>query len=77
MSSADRLFAPVDIEALFQRRRSDRVDLDGPLTDLSVDAGNPVAAKVRNLSPAGFMAECPCLVQIGSFVFQLIRFSLC
>ena len=68
METPERLFAPIDIEALFQRRRSERVDLEGPVTGLSRAEQPPVSARLRNLSSCGFMAECPVPIQIGSYV---------
>ena len=52
----------------FQARRAERVILDGEAANLSRDQIYAVKIKVENLSSAGFMAECPTLVMIGSYV---------
>jgi len=67
MDSPERLFAPVDIEALYQRRRTERHKLDGKPADLALPSGTVVAI-VREISVSGFMAECAEPVAIGSIV---------
>ena len=67
MDSPDRLFAPVDIEALYRRRRSVRHKLEGQPTDLALPNGTVVAI-VQEISVCGFMAECTQPVAIGSIV---------
>jgi hypothetical protein len=52
----------------FQRRRTERVALGGAATKLNPDNLYAVEVTVRNLSPAGFMAECAEPVRIGSYV---------
>jgi hypothetical protein len=52
----------------FQRRRVARVAVDGGAAKLSPDQRYTVEVSVRNLSPAGFMAECAEPVRIGSYV---------
>lgn len=52
----------------FQPRRAERVAVDGGAARLDAPDLYAVAVRVRNMSPAGFMAECPETVRIGSYV---------
>lgn len=52
----------------FQARRVERVAVKGAAANLNPSALYSVEIKVRNLSPAGFMAECAEPVRIGSYV---------
>lgn len=52
----------------FQARRAERVVLEGEAASLNPDQVYAVEIKVENLSAAGFMAECPTPVLIGSYV---------
>jgi hypothetical protein len=52
----------------FQPRRGDRLAVTGEAVSLSPDNRYHVEIKVRNLSSAGFMAECAEPVLIGSCV---------
>jgi hypothetical protein len=60
--SSDREQAPG-----FRPRRADRVAVDGRAS-LSPDDLYKVEIKVQNVSTAGFMAQCPAPVRIGSYV---------
>src|SRR5436305_1290117 len=52
----------------FKPRRTARVDLSAVEARLSPQNLYHVEVKVRNLSTAGFMAECAAPVRIGSYV---------
>jgi hypothetical protein len=52
----------------FRSRRAVRVDLPDAAANLSPQDLYSVEIKVRNLSTAGFMAECAAPVRIGSYV---------
>ena len=52
----------------FQTRRAERVEIDGEAVNLNPDQVYAVEIKVENLSSAGFMADCPTPVLIGSYV---------
>ena len=51
----------------FKPRRSVRQKTDGE-TGLSPENHCTIEVNVRDVSPCGFMAECPLPVQIGSYV---------
>lgn len=57
-----------DEEPGFRRRRVARVTVDGGSAKLNPDKLYAVEVRIRNLSPAGFMAECAEPVRIGSYV---------
>ena len=57
-----------DEEPGFRRRRAARVAVDGGSAKLNPDKLYAVEVRIRNLSPAGFMAECAEPVRIGSYV---------
>jgi hypothetical protein len=48
-------------------RRAERFAVD-QASNLRSQSWHQVEVKVRNVSASGFMAECPALVQIGSYV---------
>ncbi len=52
----------------FQVRRSERVSLEGEAVSLNPGEAYAVEIKVENVSSAGFMADCPAPVLIGSYV---------
>jgi len=52
----------------FRSRRAARVDLPDAPAELSPQDLYSVKIKVRNVSTAGFMAECAAPVRIGSYV---------
>ena len=52
----------------FQTRRAERYALEGEAASLTPDQVYTVEIKVENLSSAGFMADCPTPVLIGSYV---------
>jgi hypothetical protein len=52
----------------FQTRRAERVVLEGEAANLNPDEVYAVGIRIENLSSAGFMAECPTQVLIGSYV---------
>ena len=52
----------------FRSRRAARVDLPDASASLSPQDLYAVEVKVRNVSTAGFMAECAAPVRIGSYV---------
>jgi hypothetical protein len=52
----------------FKSRRAERVDVSGVQARLSPRDLYTVEVKVRNISTAGFMAECAAPVRIGSYV---------
>ena len=52
----------------FQPRRTARLAVGGEAVSLSPDDRYEVEVKIRNLSSAGFMAECAEPVLIGSYV---------
>lgn len=52
----------------FKPRRAARVDLADTAASLSPQHLYAVEVKVRNVSTAGFMAECAAPVRIGSYV---------
>jgi len=56
-----------DSEIDYKQRRAVRRPLDVP-TELSDRADYRIEVTVRNVSPCGFMAECPAVVPIGSRV---------
>ena len=51
----------------YKRRRASRLPVDGAAR-LGRNATYQIEVNIRNLSPCGFMAECPEVVGIGSFV---------
>lgn len=61
-------FASAEDMPGFRVRRAERVALDGEAASLSPDQIYDVEIKIENLSSAGFMAECPAPVLIGSQV---------
>ena len=52
----------------FQIRRAERFVLEGEAASLTPDQVYAVDIKVENLSSAGFMADCPAQLLIGSYV---------
>jgi hypothetical protein len=52
----------------FQIRRAERVAIESGAASLTPDQVYAVDIKVENLSSAGFMADCPAQVLIGSYV---------
>jgi hypothetical protein len=52
----------------FQIRRAERVALESEAASLTPDQVYAVEIKIENLSSAGFMADCPTPVLIGSYV---------
>ena len=52
----------------FQSRRGERVRVGGKAANLSPNQLYAIEVNVRNLSSAGFMAECAETVRIGSYV---------
>jgi hypothetical protein len=52
----------------FSPRRTARVDVSGAQVSLSPRELYNIEIKVRNVSAAGFMAECAAPVRIGSYV---------
>ena len=60
---------PSEQAAGFRSRRTNRVDLPDVPTNLSPRDRYNVEVKVRNVSTAGFMAECAEPVRIGSCVW--------
>jgi hypothetical protein len=52
----------------FQPRRSDRIAVAGETVSLSPQDLYAVEIRVRNVSSAGFMADCAEPVMIGSYV---------
>ncbi len=52
----------------FRARRAGRIDVVEGAAQLSPGERYTVAITVRNVSAAGFMAECPEPVRIGSYV---------
>ena len=52
----------------FKSRRTARVDVSDAQISLSPRDLYNVEIRVRNVSPAGFMAECAAPVRIGSYV---------
>lgn len=52
----------------FKSRRTARVDVTGVQASLSPQDLYNVEVRVRNVSTAGFMAECSAPVRIGSYV---------
>src|SRR5258705_9346573 len=57
-----------DHAAGFKSRRTARVEISNVMTRLSPQDLYSVEVKVRNVSTAGFMAECAAPVRIGSYV---------
>jgi hypothetical protein len=57
-----------DHAAGFKSRRAARVDLHDVQASLSPQELYKVEIRVRNVSTAGFMAECAAPVRIGSYV---------
>ena len=51
----------------FKARRSERQRVDAD-TELQPSQSCTIEVSIRDLSPCGFMAECPMPVQIGSYV---------
>lgn len=62
LSSSDK-----DLDPEFRPRRASRVAAGGTAS-LTPQNFYEVEVRVRNLSPCGFMAECPEPVRIGSYV---------
>ena len=56
----------------FRSRRATRVDVSGAQAKLAPQDLYNVEVKVRNVSTAGFMAECSAPVRIGSYVSLVI-----
>jgi len=66
-SNPDNPFTADDSNADFAERRMERQTASRPAR-LSSGQGGGTAGRIRNLSRAGFMAECAEPVRIGSYV---------